>query len=142
MKRRKAGARLKIIIIAGPNGAGKTTFAHEFLPKEAECAEFINADLIARGLSPFDPEKAALAAGKIMLNQIATYVNARKSFAFETNACRLELRSPHPKMAQCRVSCEAGFSKPAIGPYCSRPRGGKGAARRSQHSRTGNSSKV
>jgi predicted ABC-type ATPase len=97
MKRHKAGARLKIIIIAGPNGAGKTTFAHEFLPKEAECAEFINADLIARGLSPFAPEKAALAAGKIMLNQIATYVNARKSFAFETTLAGLNYARHIPK---------------------------------------------
>ncbi len=45
----------KVIIIAGPNGAGKTTFAQEFLPKEAECPTFVNADLIAAGLAPFDP---------------------------------------------------------------------------------------
>jgi predicted ABC-type ATPase len=46
----------KVLIIAGPNGAGKTTFATEFLPREAECPNFINADLIAAGLSPFRPE--------------------------------------------------------------------------------------
>ena len=45
----------KIVIIAGPNGAGKTTFAREFLPREADCPDFINADLIAAGLSPFAP---------------------------------------------------------------------------------------
>ena len=50
----------KIVIIAGPNGAGKTTFAREFLPHEADCPVFINADLIAAGLSPFQPETAAL----------------------------------------------------------------------------------
>ncbi len=47
----------KIFIIAGPKGAGKTTFAREYLPKEAECPDFINVDLIAAGLSPFDPKK-------------------------------------------------------------------------------------
>jgi predicted ABC-type ATPase len=54
----------KIIIIAGPNGAGKTTFAQEFLVGEANCPDFINADLIARGLSPFDPENAPFRPGK------------------------------------------------------------------------------
>jgi predicted ABC-type ATPase len=51
------------VIIAGPNGAGKTTFAREFLSREAGCPDFINADLIAQGLSPFAPEQAAIAAG-------------------------------------------------------------------------------
>lgn len=74
----------KIVIIAGPNGAGKTTFAQEFLPHEAGCPDFINADLIARGLSPFAPEKAALQAGKIMLGQMARKVRRCHSFAFET----------------------------------------------------------
>jgi predicted ABC-type ATPase len=81
----KAGrATKKIVIIAGPNGAGKTTFARQFLPKEAGCFDFINADLIARGLSPFAPEKAALQAGKIMLGQIAHKAGRGDSFAFET----------------------------------------------------------
>lgn len=53
----------KIIIIAGPNGAGKTTFAREFLPNEAACPTFVNADLIAAGLSPFAPEQAAFRPG-------------------------------------------------------------------------------
>ena len=60
----------KIVIIAGPNGAGKTTFACEFLPNEAGCPVFINADLIAAGLSPFQPELAALKAGRLMLKEI------------------------------------------------------------------------
>ncbi len=51
---------LKIVIIAGPNGVGKTTFAREFLPNEAHCPIFINADLIAAGISPFDPESVSL----------------------------------------------------------------------------------
>ena len=54
----------RIVIIAGPNGAGKTTFAREFLPNEANCPIFVNADLIAAGLSPFAPEVAAFKAGR------------------------------------------------------------------------------
>ena len=74
----------KIVIIAGPNGAGKTTFAREFLPREADCPDFINVDLIAAGLSPFDPARAALRAGRIMLDEIKRRVLAGESFAFET----------------------------------------------------------
>jgi predicted ABC-type ATPase len=77
-------ARPRIFIIAGPNGAGKTTFAREFLPNEASCPAFVNADLIAAGLSPFKPEAAAVAAGRIMLAQIAAHVRRGESFAFET----------------------------------------------------------
>jgi predicted ABC-type ATPase len=87
----------KIVIIAGPNGAGKTMFAQEFLPNEAGCTEFINADLIARGLSPFAPEKAALQAGKIMLSQIGVYVKAGKSFAFETTLAGLNYARHIPR---------------------------------------------
>ncbi len=76
--------RRRIIIIAGPNGAGKTTFAQEFLPQEAHCPIFINADLIAAGLSPFAPEAAAIKAGRLMLQTIREHVNAGNSFAFET----------------------------------------------------------
>ena len=74
----------RVIIIAGPNGAGKTTFAREFLPQEAGCPIFVNADLIAAGLSPFDPERAALQAGRLTLQAIAQHVARRESFAFET----------------------------------------------------------
>ena len=73
-----------IIIIAGPNGAGKTTFAREFLPQEAACPTFINADLIAQGLSPFRPEAAARRAGRLMLEMIADCVRRGESFAIET----------------------------------------------------------
>lgn len=73
-----------IIIIAGPNGAGKTTFAEAFLPEEAKCFNFVNADLIAKGLSPFAPERAALQTGRLMLNEIHRHVQRRESFAFET----------------------------------------------------------
>lgn len=74
----------KIIIIAGPNGAGKTTFARSFLPQEAQCPRFINADLIAAGLSPFAPEAAAIKAGRLMLEEIAACARRGESFAFET----------------------------------------------------------
>jgi predicted ABC-type ATPase len=73
-----------IIILAGPNGAGKTTFARSFLPQEANCLRFINADLIAAGLSPFAPETAALKAGRLMLREIEGCVKRKESFAFET----------------------------------------------------------
>ena len=75
---------LRVIIIAGPNGAGKTTFAREFLPNEAHCPIFVNADLIAAGLAPFAPETAALQAGRLMLQEIERHFAARESFAFET----------------------------------------------------------
>ena len=71
-------------IIAGPNGAGKTTFAHEFLPREAECTSFVNADLIAAGLSPFAPGAADIRAGRLMLQEIASHVRRGENFAFET----------------------------------------------------------
>lgn len=77
-------SKRKVFIIAGPNGAGKTTFAQEFLPNEAACPVFVNADLIAAGVSPFAPESAALDAGRIMLAQIAGHVRRLESFAFET----------------------------------------------------------
>jgi len=66
-RNRRRRTRKKIVIVAGPNGAGKTTFAQEYLTREASCTEFINADLIARGLSPFEPEKSVIQAGRIML---------------------------------------------------------------------------
>jgi predicted ABC-type ATPase len=79
----------KIIIIAGPNGAGKTTFARSFLPQEAQCTRFINADLIAAGLSPFAPEAAAIKAGRLMLAEIDDCVRKGESFAFETTLAGL-----------------------------------------------------
>lgn len=74
----------RIIIVAGPNGAGKTTFAREYLLKEANCPDFVNVDLIAAGLSPFDPDRAAIRAGRIMLSEIERRVRKGESFAFET----------------------------------------------------------
>ena len=79
----------KIIIIAGPNGAGKTTFARSFLPQEAQCPRFINADLIAAGLAPFAAETVALRAGRIMLQEISAHARRGESFAFETTLAGL-----------------------------------------------------
>ena len=71
-------------IIAGPNGAGKTTFAMKYLPKIAGCLNFINADEIARGLSPLNVEAVQLQASKIFLNAIEEKIRSRENFAFET----------------------------------------------------------
>lgn len=79
-----SSGELKIVIIAGPNGGGKTTFAREFLLNEAHCPIFINADLIAAGLSPFDLSAVSVRAGRLMLEEIDGHVRNRKSFAFET----------------------------------------------------------
>lgn len=112
----------QILIIAGPNGAGKTTFARSFLPREASCLRFINADLIAAGLSPFAPESAALRAGRLMLGEIEACVRKEESFALETTLsgtgylCKIRkwrsldysvslyfLSLPNPDMAITRV---------------------------------------
>jgi predicted ABC-type ATPase len=87
MVRKKSEKR--IVIIAGPNVAGKTTFAREFLPHEAGCPDFINVDLIAAGLSPFEPQRAALRAGRLMLKEIFRRVGLGESFAFETTLAGL-----------------------------------------------------
>jgi predicted ABC-type ATPase len=73
-----------VYIIAGPNGAGKTSFAVKFLPAYAKCSNFINADLIAVGLSPFSPRTVALKAGKLVLEQIHQFAGKGIDFAFET----------------------------------------------------------
>ena len=113
----------RIIIVAGPNGAGKTTFAREYLLKEGHCPDFVNVDLIAAGLSPFDPDRAAIRAGRIMLAEIQRRVRKGESFAFETTlsghgytrmipSWRREgyrvklvfLSLPHPELAIARVA--------------------------------------
>ena len=79
-----APKKREIIIVAGPNGAGKTTFARSFLPAEGGVPRFINADLIAAGLAPFEPDTAAIRAARLMLTEIASCVRNGDSFAFET----------------------------------------------------------
>lgn len=71
-------------IVAGANGSGKSTFALHFLPHYATCLEFVNPDLIALGLSPFDPTRAAFKAGKLVLERIASLSADKKDFGFET----------------------------------------------------------
>jgi predicted ABC-type ATPase len=73
-----------IYIISGCNGAGKTTASYTILPEILNCKEFVNADNIALGLSPFQPEKVAFEAGRIMLERIDTLLKRNESFAFET----------------------------------------------------------
>ena len=73
-----------LYIIAGCNGAGKTTASFTILPEILDCKEFVNADEIAKGLSPFQPEKVAFEAGRIMLNRIDELFKNQENFAFET----------------------------------------------------------
>ena len=74
----------KLFIIAGCNGAGKTIASYSVLPELLGCKEFVNADEIARGLSPFNPESVAIEAGKLMLHRINVLMSERKTFAVET----------------------------------------------------------
>ena len=93
--RQRRQARPRCVVIAGPNGAGKTTFAREFLPNEAGIVHFINADLLASGLAPLQPEDAAIAAARLFIGEIDRLAAARVNFAFEstlagrTHAARL-----------------------------------------------------
>lgn len=73
-----------LYIIAGCNGSGKTTASYTVLPEMLNCEEFINADEIARGLSPFNPDKVAIESGRIMLRRINDFINKKHDFAFET----------------------------------------------------------
>ncbi len=73
-----------LYIIAGCNGAGKTTASFTILPDILDCKEFVNADEIAKGISPFQPEKVSLDAGRIMLNRINELIEENQNFAFET----------------------------------------------------------
>ena len=87
----------RILLFGGPNGAGKTTFAREYLLQDAACPIFINADLIAAGLSPFQPEKFAVKAGKLMLEMIHSHVEALESFAIESTLSGLSYAREIPR---------------------------------------------
>jgi predicted ABC-type ATPase len=112
-----------VIVLGGPNGAGKTTSAQLLLPQNLKIFEFVNADEIARGLSPFNPEGSAIEAGRLMLERVRTLAEAKQSFAFETTcagrgharllrSCRsagyrvtlLFLWLPSPEIAVSRVA--------------------------------------
>ncbi|HTH55874.1 MAG TPA: zeta toxin family protein [Cyclobacteriaceae bacterium] len=73
-----------LYVIAGCNGAGKTTTSYTVLPEMLNCREFVNADEIARGLSPFQPETVSFQAGRIMLDRIKELIAHQKDFGFET----------------------------------------------------------
>lgn len=90
----------EIVIIGGPNGAGKTTAAQLVVPRGLEIREFVNADEIARGLSPFNTEHAAFAAGRLMLQRIRELVRNRESFAFETTCAG---RTHVPILRTCKA---------------------------------------
>lgn len=89
------------MILAGPNGAGKSTAAPELLQGELSVSEFVNADVIARGLSAFDPDRAAIAAGRVMLVRLNELARQRATFAFETT---LASRSFAPWLRGLRTS--------------------------------------
>lgn len=89
-----------IYIIAGPNGAGKTSFAENFLPDFVHCQEFLNADLIAAGLSPFSPESQAMAASQILLSRIRELVHRKRTFSFETTLAGRAYRQAIPEWIQ------------------------------------------
>jgi predicted ABC-type ATPase len=89
-----------LYIIAGCNGAGKTTASYTILPEIIECKEFVNADEIAKGLSPFQPEKVSFEAGRIMLNRINELLRDNQSFAFETT---LSTKSYKNKIIQAKA---------------------------------------
>lgn len=90
----------KLYIIAGCNGAGKTTASFNILPSILDCKEFVNADEIARGLSPFQPEKVALEAGRIMLQRIDELLCLGEDFAFETTLATRSFRNTILKAKQ------------------------------------------
>jgi predicted ABC-type ATPase len=85
----KSKKQPRCVLIAGPNGAGKTTFARRYLPEDAGVVHFVNADLIASGLSPLKPELAAIVAGRTVLTEIDRLVTQRADFAFETTCSGL-----------------------------------------------------
>ncbi|MCZ2357698.1 MAG: zeta toxin family protein [Bacteroidia bacterium] len=89
----------KLYIIAGCNGAGKTTASFTILPEILDCKEFVNADEIAKGLSPFQPENVSFEAGRIMLNRINELISENENFAFETT---LSTRSYKNKIVEAK----------------------------------------
>lgn len=88
-----------LYIIAGCNGAGKTTASFTILPEILACKEFVNADEIAKGLSPFQPEKVAIEAGRIMLQRINDLLKVKENFAFETT---LSTKSYRTKITEAK----------------------------------------
>ena len=88
-----------LYIIAGCNGSGKTTASYTILPEIIECKEYVNADEIVKGISPFQPEKVAVEAGRIMINRINELLASGETFAFETT---LSTRSYRQKIESAK----------------------------------------
>jgi predicted ABC-type ATPase len=104
-----------LYIIAGPNGVGKTTFADRYLPDEAKQLEFVNADLIARGLSPYDPDSISIEAGRIALKRIRELISDRIGFTWETTM------SGKTAVGWLRQAREAGYVLKAYFLWVSNP---------------------
>src|SRR5713226_5188112 len=118
-----------IIILAGPNGAGKTTAAPVLLPQELGIREFVNADEIARGLSPFNAEGAALAAGRFMIERMRYLVRNEQSFAFETT-CSGRVHASW--LGECRAKNDVAVSLATLAPGRARPGCAEGSPRRAR----------
>jgi predicted ABC-type ATPase len=106
----------RCIIIAGPNGAGKTTFARQFLPKDAGINHFVNADLLAAGLSPLKPELAVFKAGKIFLGELDRLAKARQDFAFESTLSGLTYLSRIKRWKAAGYRIEIAFLRVSSAP--------------------------
>ena len=98
-----------LYIIAGCNGAGKTTASYSVLPDLLECREFVNADEIAKGLSPFNPESVAIEAGRLMLQRINLLLHQGKTFAIETTLATRSYASLVKKAQKKWLSCCTSF---------------------------------
>ena len=132
----------RIFIIAGPNGAGKTTFATEFLPNEADCPLFINADVIAAGLNPSDPHLVGFQAGRRMLQQIREHVQQGESFAFETTLSGRVYARRIPLWRERGLPGQAVLLAAADGRNGDRARRAARSGRRTRRARGGDSQEV
>jgi predicted ABC-type ATPase len=121
-------------LIAGPNGAGKSTFALEHLPALAKCTEFINADLIAAGLSPLDPTRSALRAGRLVFERIKEIGLAKKTFGFESTLSGRGYLSTLTKLKKRGLPRSALLPLAAIAQGRHRPRQRTSEARRAPRS--------
>jgi len=104
-----------IYIIAGCNGAGKTTFAREYLPHEVKCLR-LNADELARGLSPLDPAAGGFKAGRLLLKEVHESISKRETFALESTLSGRTYRSRASARAQRRPRCSCRGHSPQISP--------------------------